>query len=822
MDCPDDATLARLIEGELDDQQRERVLGHVEDCDTCHAMIAASAADDDPRRALRPGDRVGRFEVIELIGSGGMGAVYRAHDAELARDVAIKVLRADLERDDASLRERLRSEARLLAKVSSPYVVGVYDVGALERDGVPTGDSVLAMERVDGPTLRGWLATPRIQREIAAMFACCARGLAAAHDAGVIHRDFKPDNVLVGPDGRPRIGDFGLAAATDSRSTELAGTLPYLAPEVRAGTPATEASDQWSLCVALAEAMLGHRPDPRELAGMPAGIQRIVARGLDHDPRRRAPSLHAVADALEAIAAPRSHRWLAITGVVALAVVAGSYALIQRGRECALPDAPPLWDGDHRAAIAGRFELVSPERGRVAFDGVARAVDAWSERWAARRAESCGDRERLACLDLQHRRVGAVLRMFREADPALVDRSVAIALTLPDPAACVRLKTPLEDPPSSGPLRQRLADARALFDVGQFAKAAALGGELAAEADRAGAPALALEARVFEGYCLRDSGGAGRAAELFRAAVTASLERSDDTLLAEALIGLADTYVMLGDPSAHEIAVATAAGVIARLGHPPELDARLARARCRIATRYPTQLDRGERDCVEARRLYLAFRGPEAPELAHVENNLGLIEYTRGRYQQASRHFASFAELTRRHYGDGYHNVDTARVNQAETLSRLGSLDEAERLYLDVAKRRPAWISVWDGLGYTYRKRGTFDRATEMYGKAAQLAVAERNAVAECEARLGIAEVALDAAADPKRAVSEAATTCSRATGGTQARLELVRSRAERDRAASDAAAAAALALVDALQPLAGSPDDMLRSEIRAWQARPR
>ncbi len=291
-------------------------------------------------------------------------------------------------------------------------------------------------------------------------------------------------------------------------------------------------------------------------------------------------------------------------------------------------------------------------------------------------------------------------------------------------------------------------------------------------------------------------------------------------MLADALIGLADTQVMSGDLAGHEIAVAAAAGAVAKLGHDPELEARLARSRCRIASRRPTQLDRGVRDCEEARRLYIALRGPNAPEIAHVENNLGIIAYMRGHYDEASRHFAAFGELSRKYHGDSFINVDTARVNQAETLVRVGKLDEAEALYRILEVRHPNWSSVWDGQGSLSRKRGDLARAKAMFEKAAEVAAAE--AIGECAERISVAEVALAMAEDARPSTARAIAVCGQVSGADQARLELVRSRlaaAERDLPGAKKLAASALALAEAQNPMSGSPDDEVRTEILRWQA---
>jgi RNA polymerase sigma factor (sigma-70 family) len=164
---------------------------------------APSAPRADPLKSAR----FGRYVIVDLLGAGGMGEVYSAYDPELDRKVAIKVLHPALAAD-SDARARLLREAQAMAKLSHPNVIQVFDVGAM-------GDEVfVTMEYVKGGTLRTWLAAQkRSPDEILATFTRAGRGLAAAHAAGLVHRDFKPDNVLVGDDGRIRITDFGLARA---------------------------------------------------------------------------------------------------------------------------------------------------------------------------------------------------------------------------------------------------------------------------------------------------------------------------------------------------------------------------------------------------------------------------------------------------------------------------------------------------------------------------------------------------------------------------------------------------------------------------------
>ncbi|MDQ3367773.1 MAG: serine/threonine protein kinase, partial [Myxococcota bacterium] len=193
--------------------------------------------------------RLGRLVLLDRIGSGAMGTVYAAYDPRLDRQVAVKILHAA----GADANVRSLREARALGKLAHPNVIAIHDAG--EEDGAVH----VVMELVAGVPLRAWLGGARSWRAVIDVMRDAARGLAAAHQAGLVHRDIKPDNILVGHD-RTRVVDFGLAGASDEPDQEGGGTPSYMAPEVLAGAPATAASDQFSFGVALYEALHGERP----------------------------------------------------------------------------------------------------------------------------------------------------------------------------------------------------------------------------------------------------------------------------------------------------------------------------------------------------------------------------------------------------------------------------------------------------------------------------------------------------------------------------------------------------------------------------------
>ncbi len=275
------------------------------------------------------GSRFGRYTILDEIGRGAMATVYTAYDDQLDRKVAIKLIRDP----DAHVHQ----EAQAVARISHPNVVQIYEIGRFE------GQEFIAMELIDGVNLTTWQAIrSRNVYDIIAMYAQAGRGLAAAHRAGLVHRDFKPDNVLVGSNGRPRVGDFGLAHMLDpdarlatvvtltssdgltTRDDAVVGTPAYMAPEQLLNGPVDGRADQFGLCAALYEGVYGGRPlrgasveelrasarsgalqEPPAGATAPPALRALLQRGLARDPADRWPSLAALLDQLDQLDAQR-------------------------------------------------------------------------------------------------------------------------------------------------------------------------------------------------------------------------------------------------------------------------------------------------------------------------------------------------------------------------------------------------------------------------------------------------------------------------------------------------------------------------------------
>ncbi|MCH9683064.1 MAG: protein kinase, partial [Deltaproteobacteria bacterium] len=391
-------------------------------------------------------------------------------------------------------RLRMQREAQAIARLSHPNVVAVHDVGTV-------GHQVfIAMEFVEGTTLTQWLrARPRTTDQIVDCLLQAGAGLQAAHAAGLVHRDFKPDNVLVGTDDRARVVDFGLVRADADRSESSAsnaavddsqealapvggaisqvdltaagamvGTPAYMSPEQFAGTSSDARSDQFSFCVALYEALYGERPfegtSAAELAmtvsmgdirtssatarRVSGRLRRVLVRGLSVEPHDRYPDMLATLTAIRGAVAPRRARWAAV-GVAALAVVGGTVAWTASGTACApTTEAAALWSPAHKQQIRTRLMSVDRPFAPYTWGRVATLVDERQLRWASIQHDLCeaiddpSERQadpRQHCLDARLHETAVLLELFEQADLHVVTEAVQMTRTLTSVEDCASL-----------------------------------------------------------------------------------------------------------------------------------------------------------------------------------------------------------------------------------------------------------------------------------------------------------------------------------------------------------------------------------------------
>ena len=555
MDCPDLETWRAWSLGTLPARTLRELASHREGCARCRLLGpgpgAATAEDvsaatgDGLRPVSRPlmrGTSVGRYVVLEPVGSGGMGVVYAAYDPKLDRKVALKLVRMDADVPGAARQQRLLQEAQALARLSHPNVVSVHDAGSYLRDQV-----FLAMEFVDGGTLRDWLKDgPRAWRDTVQVFLQAGRGLAAAHAAGLVHRDFKPDNVLLGGDGRARVTDFGLALLHAEVEREGAGGAPvvgtrgYQAPEVLAGRPADARADQFSFCVALYEALHGRRPfddgfgAPPALSSalrIPARVRRVLRRGLSLEPRERYPSLDALLQELTRDASATHARRLGL-GALALAVLTGvglfPYKRWREERMCAeSASLAGLWDGARRDAAARAFTALGRPFALEAWKRAGPLLDTYARAWAAQTRDNCEATRvratqpeadyhlRDTCLQRRRDELRALGDLLAQADDEVAGKVMQAVQSLSPVTQCgpgaAGAPAAVQEPGDSAPtLWAQVARARVLRAAGRYTQGIALAKD-AAERAAPGSP-LQAEALLWLGV-LWSAGGDARAAE---------------------------------------------------------------------------------------------------------------------------------------------------------------------------------------------------------------------------------------------------------------------------------------------------------------------
>ncbi|MDY7228030.1 serine/threonine-protein kinase [Hyalangium rubrum] len=514
-ECPPEEVLARFAAGTLLETERSALEGHLARCSVCFEVVSAlvagssSAARGTASASSAPvlarGTALGRYLVLEPLGVGGMGVVYSAYDPGLDRKVALKLLPPQGPHGASSPEGRLRlqREARALARLSHPNVVTVYDVGS-------EGEQVfVAMELVDGQTLGAWLSSGAHDwRQVVRCFAEAGRGLASAHAVGLVHRDFKPDNVLIGHEGRVRVTDFGLARVTEDThaprepvatagaegvtrtgsqvsrlSGALSGTPRYMAPEQWQGEATGPWTDQFSFCVALWEALHGEPPfagttpsalGQEVLAGrlrpmptqrqVPARLHAALVRGLQREPSARHPSMEALLAQLEVDPARRRRRVAALvgTGVVLMGVLGVGLAqwTYRSAQLCAGGPArvQSAWGAATREGVRRGLLASGVPSAERTWELLTRSVDAYTFDWASMHRESCeatrvrGEQSeqlldrRMLCLDHALQRVSALARELEHADRATAGKAMDAVHALPALSECANAAVLLEAP----------------------------------------------------------------------------------------------------------------------------------------------------------------------------------------------------------------------------------------------------------------------------------------------------------------------------------------------------------------------------------------
>jgi serine/threonine protein kinase/tetratricopeptide (TPR) repeat protein len=759
--CLDEDTLVDLAVGDLEPRTLEEAEAHLTRCTRCSTRVAQvkSSLESETQpapagtpKSLAPGTLIDRFIVLREVGAGAMGAVYVAHDPKLDRKVALKVLKHELgEAPQAEHRRgRMQREAQALARLSHENLVGVFDV--LNR-----GDEVvIAMEYVAGTSLAAWLAEPRPWREVVRVFLAAGRGLAAAHDAQLVHRDFKPANVLLSETGAIKVTDFGLATVGDAprdgstdflessvdaalkldltEAGSIVGTPSYMAPEALRGEPATPASDQFSFCVALYEALYRHRPYSastlyllwktiieRKIRAEPSGsevpswLRALVLRGLSPEPKDRFRSMHELLASLG-----RDRRRERLRRVVVVAGVALGLSLV-----ATLARRPPrpcddeevllrdLWDEPQRASVRAAFLATGASGASASADEVDRALSAWLLAWRRDYQFQCSlnsepsDLPLSAALTLQTNCMRRLLdearsavAAFASADRQLVDRASLATRALTPSNTCATVEPPAalgeHEAASTAPLlRLRMAGLRALSTARDAPQLTAEARELREAATGQGVWDVQAEASLVLASAGEAYGDLPSAEHSARSAVQAAVRSRDYDLLARSWAALAAVRSAQGasaDATENAQLARVAASSVPRN---PRLDAQVARALGATAMAAGRLAEAAEHEGAAARAAAAAF-GPRSAEHGRALCRLAAALQGAGDLQRAIEALQSGlslagAELTNLEMG-------RARVLLAKTLvlrgEASGARQAAEVARADLAVAGAAGASV--------------------------------------------------------------------------------------------------------------------------------
>jgi tetratricopeptide (TPR) repeat protein/tRNA A-37 threonylcarbamoyl transferase component Bud32 len=820
--CLEDQQVAALAEGSGTAGERASWRAHAETCQRCRAVVAAAirgdrdsgvaatqlahgsgggpaalghavtelargsaqAANEDlvqggaPTEPARPvamreqlgaGDVIGRYRITRVLGAGGMGVVYEARDPELDRLLAIKLLRDRARTAETDLTARLVREAKALAALAHPNVVAIHDVG--EHAGCP----FLAMEYIRGTTLRDWLhEQPRTWRVSAAVFEQIARGLAAAHAAGLVHRDVKPDNVMVGIDGRARVTDFGLvrptrsddqprASGTDdpvhlTQTGAVMGTPAYMSAEQHLGEPGDARTDQFSFCVALYEAVYGKRPfagnswaelaaavidgraePPPSGVRAPRWLRRLIDRGLARAPAERHPDMATIADQLAAgLARRRSLVFAAIAGTTIVAAVAAFALLHQAGPGCdgASDQLATFWNTGRRAQMWGGFLASGKPFAADAFGTASETLDRNADRWSAAHRATCEATEvrheqspelldqRMACLATRREEMRELVELFVHSDVDTIEHAARAAQRLTSAEECVnapsldaRVRAPVLLRPRIDELEAALARARGMSDTGKFREALEVARPIARAATALAYRPLEADAAWQIADIEDNLGDYAEAERLYREVIHKAEAGGDDRLKAMAWTSLLDVIGSRRAKPADALALESQArAVIERVDDArlrAQLDEAIARALERSGS-YPASLQHHDAAIAGYEKL-----GNDAG-LANALEGRSVVLSATGDFKAALVDAQRILDIRRRQLGGAHpatgkaiENLAIAQYDVGDSKAAVATMREALGVLVAAYGTEHVEVAqVRNNLGAILERVGRYDEAT--------------------------------------------------------------------------------------------------------------
>ncbi|MCH9688698.1 MAG: serine/threonine-protein kinase [Deltaproteobacteria bacterium] len=692
------------------------------------------------RPPIRGRGQLGRFSLKGTLGQGGMGIVLEAYDDTLARTVALKLLYG---RMVESRRKRLLREAQALAQLSHPNVVQVYEVGVIEEQ------MFIAMELVEGQNLRRWQEQRRPWRQVIDVYEQAGRGLAAAHAEGLIHRDFKPENCIMGNNGRVCVLDFGLARGlrdTDdssdgttkpesldkssltrkiTQSGKVLGTLSFLPLQQLVGLPADEKSDQYSFCVSVYEALYGvlpfcdaaaltllHAQEDRNFQPVPSGsgvprrVRKILLRGLARDPNERWPSVEALLHALLKVRHPRRWRVVAGAAVLGLSFGAGAFAVEMQEEPCSDPDAEldGAWSPADKKAVRTAFESSAHPEAQQLFERVENELDDYTHQWVVMYEVSCranlrrsvdarDEDERIQCLDRHLGRLKATIDTLAGIEtPAQALERMVLPFKLPGLESCNDPVASRDATPLDAGLRKEVT---------------------------------ALRREIDHANTLADVGALSPATAVATSAVDSARRLEHLPTLAEALETLGRLQAM--GPGAKGAVVTLQQGI--QVAAEARHDSSAARAWTSLiyALMAANQFERAND---------LTFAATAAVERSNDElarawllNNMGALHGQQGNDQRAAELLEQALAVKQELLGPDHIDVGVSWFNLGHALNRSGRADEARRAFENarsimvatVGASHPHVASVETGLGHLRRGEQQLDEAAKHHQRALEI-----------------------------------------------------------------------------------------------------